>query len=104
MNKNSISPCDLDNVSTALVFIGHHLHDQQAEMQKERVIDGAGHLCKLLAREVREMTLQLDEPNMTGEDIRRGRPKLFAQNQVISQGAGLRSGPFLKLLWGTDGG
>jgi hypothetical protein len=62
-----INLCALDNIVASLRFIGHHLH--QNELEQDCVFQGAGHLLKLLSRDVYEQILIADDHS--DEEIRR---------------------------------
>jgi hypothetical protein len=67
---SNISPTDLDDLASGLEFVGKHLHDHELEESDQDRMIGAGHLCKLLAREAKEMAMISDEDNITSEEVR----------------------------------
>jgi hypothetical protein len=67
---SNVNPTDLDDLAAGLEFIGKHLHDHELEESDQDRMIGAGFLCKLIARNAKEMAIQMDESNMSQEEIK----------------------------------
>jgi hypothetical protein len=67
---SNIGSTELDDIAAGLAFIGEQLHENEIEEGGQERMIGAGFILKLLAREVYEKTLQLnDDPNMSQEYV-----------------------------------